>query len=135
MAVISFISSKGGTGKTTSALILAGELAQTGEKITILDADPNEPIKKWASLQDKPDNINVVVDKSEDTIQENIETAKKNSKIVIIDVEGSANMRISYSIAYSDLALIPVKASILDAEQAINTIKLIKINKNKIYIC
>lgn len=40
MAVISFVSSKGGVGKTTSAVVLAGELVAAGRKVALIDADP-----------------------------------------------------------------------------------------------
>ena len=51
MPVISFVSPKGGVGKTTSALILATELAAQGaSRVTIIDADPNLPIAKWSKL-------------------------------------------------------------------------------------
>lgn len=40
MAVISFVSSKGGVGKTTSAVVLAGEFAVAGRKVALIDADP-----------------------------------------------------------------------------------------------
>jgi cellulose biosynthesis protein BcsQ len=48
MPTISFIQPKGGAGKSTSALILATELAK-GAKVIVIDADPNAPIAKWSS--------------------------------------------------------------------------------------
>ena len=52
--VIAFVSPKGGVGKTTAALTLASELIhQTGERISIIDADPNYPFKRWAVLRPK----------------------------------------------------------------------------------
>ncbi|RYF34242.1 MAG: ParA family protein, partial [Cytophagaceae bacterium] len=44
MPTIVFVSPKGGAGKTTAALILASELAR-GAAVTVIDADPNHPIK------------------------------------------------------------------------------------------
>ena len=37
---ISFVNFKGGVGKTTSCLSIAGELAQRGFKTLIIDLDP-----------------------------------------------------------------------------------------------
>ena len=42
MAVIAFANSKGGSGKTTSALLLACELAHS-KPVTVIDADPRKP--------------------------------------------------------------------------------------------
>lgn len=40
MRTISFFNFKGGTGKTTMNLLLAGELIDNGKKVIIIDADP-----------------------------------------------------------------------------------------------
>ena len=125
--VISFVSPKGGAGKTTAALVLASELVhQSGQPVTLIDADPNRPICDWAALKKKPDLISVIQDESEETILENIAAAKKNSKVVIIDLEGTANMRVTYAVSQSDLVIIPVQGSMLDANQAAKAIKLVK---------
>jgi Mrp family chromosome partitioning ATPase len=44
MPVIVFASPKGGVGKSTSAVLLATELAQSGAAVTVIDADPNRPV-------------------------------------------------------------------------------------------
>jgi chromosome partitioning protein len=125
--VIAFVSPKGGVGKTTATLTLASELAhRTGETITIIDADPNYPFKRWASLDRKPESVQVICDQSEETILDNIERAKQNSKAVLIDLEGTKNMRVTYAVSKADLVIIPVQGSILDANEAAEAIKLVK---------
>src|SRR5581483_10397717 len=47
MPTIAFVSPKGGAGKTTSAFLLATALAKTYD-VTVIDADPNHPIKTWS---------------------------------------------------------------------------------------
>ena len=47
MPTIVFVSPKGGAGKTTSALVLAEQLARSAD-VTVIDADPNRPIENWA---------------------------------------------------------------------------------------
>ena len=126
MPVISLVSPKGGAGKTTASVVLAGEFAKTGEQITIIDADPNKPVAAWAERPNKPQNIKVVIDESEETILDNIREAAASSKIVIIDLEGTANMRVSYAVSRSDLVLIPVKPSMLDAKEAAKAISLVR---------
>ena len=126
MPTISFVSPKGGVGKTTAAVVIAGELAKTGAQITIIDADPNKPVAAWADRPGKPDNINVIIDESEETILDNINEQSTKSKIVIVDLEGTANMRVSYAVSQSDLVLIPVKPSMLDAREAMKAISLVR---------
>jgi chromosome partitioning protein len=127
--VIAFVSPKGGAGKTTASLLLASEFVnQFGSEsvITIIDADPNFPFKRWAGLGKKPDNIHIILDESEETILDNINVAKEKSKVVIIDLEGTKNMRVTYAVSQADLVLIPVQGSMLDANEAVEAIKLIK---------
>ncbi|RQW87209.1 MAG: ParA family protein, partial [Geobacter sp.] len=38
--IVSIVSSKGGTGKTTVALNLAVALAEGGDRVLLIDADP-----------------------------------------------------------------------------------------------
>ena len=46
--VIALLNQKGGAGKTTLATHLAGELAQQGSRVTLLDADPQGSALDWA---------------------------------------------------------------------------------------
>src|SRR5215831_3074818 len=48
MPTIAITSSKGGSGKSTTAALLAMTLAEHGATVTVIDADPNRPIAKWA---------------------------------------------------------------------------------------
>lgn len=129
MAVIVMASSKGGVGKSTTALCLAHTFAEAGGKTAILDGDPNQPIANWHKVTtEHPDFFEVVPDVTEDTIIEEIEAAKKRSQFIIVDLEGSANLAMSYAIAMADLVLIPVQGSQLDASEAAKIISFIKRN-------
>ena len=57
MPTIVFASPKGGAGKSTSAVLLATELASRGGAVTIIDADPNRPVSRWASRPGKPASL------------------------------------------------------------------------------
>ena len=126
MSVISLASPKGGVGKTTTAVTVAGEFAQAGAHVTLIDADPNRPLKRWAERPGKPDNIEVILDDGENTILDNIQRAQERSKIVIIDLEGTANARTLFAVSRSHLVLIPCQGSKLDADEAVVAIKMIR---------
>lgn len=126
MPVISFVSSKGGVGKTTGAAVLAGELAESGRSVVMVDADPNRPLVAWSEVQPLPSGLSVVADDSAETIIDTIETARKSAEWVIVDLEGTATDRIGFAITRSDLVLIPVQGSILDANEAAKSIRLIR---------
>ncbi|MDO8768294.1 MAG: ParA family protein, partial [Burkholderiaceae bacterium] len=46
--VIALLNQKGGAGKTTLATHLAGEFAMQGQRVTLLDADPQGSALDWA---------------------------------------------------------------------------------------
>jgi chromosome partitioning protein len=126
MAVITLSSPKGGAGKTTAATILATVLAERGAEVTIIDADPNKNVVDWAKLPGAPSNLTVIGDVSEETIVDLIEEAAEKSSFVIVDLEGTASLMVSYAISMSDFVVIPVQGSQLDAKQAARQMKLIK---------
>ena len=126
MPVITLSSPKGGSGKTTAATLIATELAEHGATVTVIDADPNRNVLDWSRLPDKPHNLTVISDVTEETITERIDEASEVSSFVIVDLEGTASLMTSYTIAMSDFVIIPVQGSQLDAKQAARQIKLIK---------
>lgn len=126
MSVIAFANPKGGAGKTTSALLLASELATKGASVTILDADPEKWISQWANLPGKPENIKVVADISEDSIVDQIEAASQVAQFVVIDLEGTASLMVANAIGMADLVIIPTQGASMDAKGAAKTIRLIR---------
>jgi chromosome partitioning protein len=62
---------------------------------------------------------------TEENIIETIEEQSAKVSFVIVDLEGSANLSSGYAISSSDLILIPLQASKLDANEAAKTLKFI----------
>ena len=125
MPTIVFVSPKGGAGKTTAALLLATQLAETYD-VTVIDADPNRPIRAWAAGEGVPPRLSVISEVDEDNIIERIEAAAARTLIVIVDLEGTAAKIVVLAVSQADLAIIPIQGSQLDAEQASRAIKVIK---------
>ena len=125
MPVIVFASSKGGVGKTTSALSLAFVLAHHGARTTLVDADPNAPLIRWAERF--PDGIPEGLTIKAGLGSEAAEVIDASvDPFTIVDLEGSKNIEVSVGLGRADLALIPMKGSQLDADEAAAVIKLIK---------
>lgn len=55
MYVIAFANPKGGTGKTTAAIILAEQITMAGATVAILDCDPNQNIVTWGKERQSSD--------------------------------------------------------------------------------
>ena len=121
MPVISFASSKGGAGKTTSAIVLATELAE-GTDVILIDADPAGRLMRWSALGGMPVRLTVVGSGGERTIQDEIVQATARSSFVIIDLEGSASRLTSFAISESDLVIVPSGDEQQDADEAVETL-------------
>src|ERR1700682_319403 len=124
MPTIAFVSPKGGAGKTTSAFLLSTALAQL-YPVTIIDSDPNHPIKTWATGGNTPPQLTIVSDVDEDTIIERIEDAAAKTPVVVVDLEGTASKIVVYAISQADLVIIPTQGSQLDANEASRAIRVV----------
>jgi chromosome partitioning protein len=129
MPVIVFASPKGGAGKSTSAVVLATELALKGATVTIIDADPNRPVSQWAQKPGKPENLIVLGDVSESTIVDTIEDAARRRTFVLVDLEGTASTTVAYAISRADLVIVPTQGSHLDATEAVKAVDLIHLQE------
>ena len=125
MPTIVLASPKGGAGKSTSAVLLATELAERGATVSVIDADPNKPVSRWARRPGKPDRLSVIADVSEETIIDEIERAAHRTAFVIVDLEGTASMMVGYAMSRADLVIIPTQGSQLDAAEAVKAIRLV----------
>ncbi|EAT07416.1 chromosome partitioning protein [Sphingomonas sp. SKA58] len=114
MAVIVFANPKGGSGKTTSALILASELAHQGVNVGIIDADPLRWITDWASIRPLKD-ITIYSEVTETNIVDMIDQCSEAHDIVIVDNEGTASQLGAYAIGMADLVILPLQGSSMDA--------------------
>ena len=126
MPVISFATSKGGAGKTTSAIVLGTELAE-GTEVIMIDADPSQRLTRWSTLSPLPKTLRVITSRGERFIQDEISDAQKQATFVLIDLEGSASRLTSFSIAVSDLVIIPSGEEQQDADAAIETLSEIEL--------
>ncbi|MBF0607948.1 MAG: ParA family protein [Magnetococcales bacterium] len=64
--IISFINFKGGVGKTSNTVNIAGELALRGHRVLVIDMDPQANASVW--LMDENSFFNMCNDKSKKTL-------------------------------------------------------------------
>jgi chromosome partitioning protein len=119
MPTVAFVSSKGGVGKTTSALLLALGLARRGLDVSIVDSDPNLPLKAWGELPGKPPGVRLFHAPNFQDLPGELRKAKAAAPWVVIDTEGGAPRMGGMAIANADLVITPLAASQLDAREAI----------------
>ncbi len=126
MTVISFVSSKGGAGKSTAALTIAGAIANGGSKVVLMDADPNQPLQAWSELGGMPEGIDVMGGITISNFSDGVKSASEQAPFVFIDLEGTQNELVGLAIVRSDYVLIPTQGSYLDAKESIKALGLIE---------
>lgn len=111
MQVLSVLSQKGGSGKTT----LAGHIAvqaelKGGGPVGALDADPQESLAEWshARKSDSP----IVEQTSLWKLREDVQSMRERGvKLLVIDTPPGITSTIRNAIEISDMVAIPVKPS------------------------
>jgi len=128
LPTIVLCSTKGGVGKSTTALVLAQVFTEHGSRVHVVDADPNQPIARWAEAATKrgTSKIDVAARVDETSILDVIDEASEKYPFVIVDLEGSANVTASYAVSRADIVLIPMRGKKLDSDEAGKVISLIK---------
>lgn len=121
MSVITFASTKGGAGKTTSAIILASVLSKHHD-VTVIDTDPAKRLMSWSEKASLPVRLKVIASGGEREIHDEIDLAHKISDYVIIDLEGAATRLNAFAMGESDLVIVPMGDEQPDAEGAIETL-------------
>lgn len=129
MHTITFCNPKGGTGKTTAALILAEQLHVSGLRVGILDLDHNANIVSWDERRAKEGRgrpFRVLPRPPMEEVVATIDAQADELDFLIVDLEGSRDQITTYALSRTDLCLIPLDGSMMEAVQAASAVKLIQ---------
>ena len=123
--IIAVINQKGGAGKTTIALNLAGAIAAEGKRVLLIDADPQQTAQDWAAIRQAPPPFQVV-GLSKPVLHRDLPKLAADYDHVIID-GAPRNYEVARSaIAAADVVMIPVQPSGADFSASRETVNLIK---------
>ena len=110
MHVIAIISQKGGVGKSTLAVHLATEPKAQGQRVLLLDLDPQGSAMEWASRRgDRPPDVSGANPAS---VGKEIERAKAEGyDLVVLDTAPHADHAALQAARAADLVAIPCRPS------------------------
>jgi chromosome partitioning protein len=123
--VLTVASTKGGAGKTTIVMALAGTLAAEGLRIAVVDADPNRAYASWAGEAYEGAPVDMRAEADEARLAEAIDELTPTADLVLVDTAGFGNRAALLAIAAADAVLVPCTPSRADVEQAAKTLQLI----------
>lgn len=109
MRTLVLANQKGGVGKTTLAGHLAVEAAARGEKVVVLDTDPQGSLAAWWHAR-VDGGIGMAAARIDALPQQLTELAHEGYALAIIDTPPSVNASIAAVINIADLVIIPTRA-------------------------
>ncbi len=120
VTVISVVHTKGGVGKTTSAVFLATAAAQRGRRVALIDADPQGSASEWAAdAAAGGDPLPFPVSSAGRPL-----IVPADVDIAIIDTPPGTAAVIEDAIEVADLVLVPSGASPLDVRRVWPTLQI-----------
>lgn len=121
--IIAVAQTKGGAGKTTTAICLAAHWVRAGDRVAVIDADaPQHHATKWigGADEDSPLRSITLITAPADLPAEIARLAEDHDR-VLVDLIGADADVLTYALANCDIALVPVQDSPLDVDAAITT--------------
>ncbi len=115
--VVTVLSQKGGAGKSTLTMQLAGGLVRRGRRVAIVDLDPQETASRWAQAAAATAPFPAAVTRLEDAaaLRQTIRAAGRDADVILLDcppsIEHPATLA---SLHEADVALVPVVPSPAD---------------------
>jgi chromosome partitioning protein len=117
--IISFASSKGGVGKSTSCAAVGARLAQRGEQVLILDLDQNGTLARWGRKTSIPGLTVKAIERDDFTNMFRETVLAGETDHILIDLAGAREATVLKAIARSELVIIPAQASEPDLREAL----------------
>lgn len=126
MRIWAFVSQKGGSGKSTLSTQLAVYAGQCGEKVIILDLDPQASAHSWHLLRGEgmaPPVVRVLPEKLRGTIEAIRDTGAFT--LILIDTAPHSNRTAVDAMQVADLLICPTQPSNFDLSALRDTASII----------
>ncbi|QHP66165.1 cobyrinic acid a,c-diamide synthase [Bradyrhizobium sp. LCT2] len=126
--IVALLNQKGGVGRTTLALHLAGEWALRGKRVTLIDADPQSSALDWSKQRARESVARLfgVVGLTRDTLHREAPEIARTADHVVIDGPPRVAGLTRSALLAADLVVIPVQPSPLDGWASAEMLSLLR---------
>ncbi|WP_273281697.1 ParA family partition ATPase [Pseudooceanicola atlanticus] len=126
--IVALLNQKGGVGKTTLALHLAGEWARRGDRVTLVDADPQGSALDWSEQRAREGlpRLFGIIGLARDTLHREAPELASNTDHVVIDGPPRVAGLMRSALLAADIVLIPVQPSPFDGWASAEILRLIE---------
>ena len=124
MRVITFITQKGGSGKTTLALSCAVAAEEQGARALVLDMDPQRTAETWYQTREATKPKLAAVTAAE--IPNAITGGRQRFDVILIDTPGRDEPSTAAAIRHADICIIPCRPTPADMKAMPPTMATIK---------
>ena len=125
MAVISIANAKGGSGKTTAAVLLASEFVQRGARTALLDCDELKLAATWARAARLGEALTPVDSIVASNLATHLRALRASHQHIVIDLSGARDALVALAAGLSDLVLVPVQGCAMDSRGAAHVLELV----------
>ena len=126
--IVALLNRKGGVGKTTLALHLAGAWASQGKRVVLIDADPQGSALDWSEQRAREGLARLfgIVGLARDTLHREAPELARDADHVVIDGPPRVASLMRSALLAADLVLIPVQPSPLDGWASAEMLALLR---------
>ena len=131
--IIKIAGQKGGSGKSTIAAHLAIALAQRGNKVLIIDIDPQASLKSWYQIREEYFGKSYTgvqfLESSGWRVSSTVSTYRNKVDYIVLDSPPHTELETKNAIRLADLVLIPMQPSPTDLWATKTTIEFAESEK------
>lgn len=124
MRVISFVTQKGGTGKSTLAVNLAVAAEASGERVCVIDLDPQGTAASWYQTRTAETPATLDHNQASGDLRATLaQLDRAGFTLAVVDTPGNDSHATRGAMREADLCLIPVRPSEADVKATMPTIR------------